>query len=161
MLENIIVLLAGLFILYFIAMLWLRHNLMTDLDHLRQNEQVLFTDFERRRNLVPFLLEGAREGNQISDSWSLLARKKAEFATTSNLAAEAEFEKLLQSYLDNNANKTVLYLEAKKDIKEASRLANEQKIKLNGLSQAFNEKRKKFPYVLASAIFGVHEVAPL
>ena len=161
MLQNLIVLLASLFALYFIGMLWLRHNLMTDLEHLRRNEQLLFTDFERRRNLVPFLLEGAREGSQISDSWSHLARKKAEFATASNLANELEFEKLLQNYVDTNNYKTVLYLDAKKDIKEASRLVSDQKEKLQGLSQTFNEKRKKFPYSLASAIFGVHEVAPL
>ena len=161
MLQNLIVLLAGLIALYFIGILWMRHSLMHDLEILRQNEQLLFTDFERRRNLVPFLLEGAREGNQTSDAWNLLAKKRTEFTQGGGLNKEIEFEKILENYLETNSCKTVLYLDAKKDIEAASRLAADQKIKLNGLSHAFNEKRKKFPYSLASAIFGVHEVAPL
>ena len=161
MLPNLIILFAGLFILYGVAMLWLRQSLMSSLGSLRQNELILDKDLEKRRDLVPFLLEGAREGAQITDSWQMLLQKRAKFTEPKSFAEELEFEKILQDYLLQNACKSLMYLEAKRDIQGVSKRVEAQKETLNALTQSFNEKRKKFPYSLASAIFGVHEVAPL
>lgn len=161
MIPNLIILFAGLFILYGVAMLWLRQNLMNDLEALHQNELILKKDLERRRDLVPFLLEGAREGRELSDSWLLIARKRAAFTQPQPFAAEVEFERFLQDYLAQNTAKTVMYLEAKKDIQEMSDLVEAQKEKLKTLAQDFNDKRKQFPYSLTSAIFAIRDVRVL
>lgn len=161
MLPNLIIIVAGLFVLAFIALLWLRQNLTNALEALHQNELLLRKDLEKRRDLVPFLLEGAREAAAPTDTWALLVQKRSAFAKPSTLAQEFEYEKLLGDYLSNTSFKTVRYLEAKKEIQEVARLVEEQKEKLRIWSQHFNEKRKVFPYSLASGMFGIREVNPL
>lgn len=161
MLPNLIIFLAGLFTLYFIAMLWLRQNLVSELGALHQNELILRTDLEKRRNLVPFLLEGVRESAPITDAWQMLARERSTFVQMKSLNEEFEFAQHLQTFLDQTPCKTVTFLEAKKDIVEVGTLVEDQKIKLRNLALDFNAKRKQFPYSLASAIFGVREVTPL
>lgn len=161
MLPNLIVIIGGIVVLAFIAALWLRQNLIHDLNVLSQNENLLRKDLEKRRDFVPFLLEGAREGSELKDEWQALARKRTSFMQVSTLAQELEFEKSLQIYLDSNNIKTVVYLEAKKDIQEMSKLIEEQKEKIRNLSQNFNAKRKEFPYSLVSGIFAIREVNSL
>lgn len=161
MLPNLIILLAGLFILYFVASLWLRQSLIGDLEALHQNGLILQKDFEKRRDLVPFLLEGAREGTQVTDAWQALARRRAIFTQPQAFAVELEFEKCLQDYLSQSSCKSVMYLEAKKDINDMNKLVETQKEKLKTLAQSFNQKRKQFPYSLASAMFAVREVKAL
>ena len=161
MLANLIVVLAGLATLAFVALLWLRQTLTNSLEHLRQNELLLLKDFEKRRDVVPLLLEGAREAAAPTDTWFLLAQKRSTFTRPATLQQELEFEVLLNEYLAKSPFKTVRFLEAKKDIETLSRLAEEQKQKLRTWSAAFNQKRKEFPYSLASGIFGIREVTPL
>ncbi|QQR54665.1 hypothetical protein IPG41_05755 [Candidatus Peregrinibacteria bacterium] len=159
--PNFILFFAGLFVLAFIALLWLRQTLMHHLDQLKHHQDILKKDLEKVRDLTPFLLEGAREGEGVTDAWNFLVQKRAAFLNPSSLAQDFEFEKDVQHFIANSTLKNVMYLEAKKDLTELFKLIQEQKEKMSVLIQKFNHIRKQFPYSLASGIFGIREVNPL
>lgn len=161
MIANLILILIGLFLLYAAFMFWLRQNLVHMLTGLKHNEDVLRKDFEKQRDMVPILLEGLREGQEPTDAWRALVQKRMEFRAPSTLQAEMDFARTLEEFLKSNSSKALNFLDAKKDIEDLSRLIEEQKNKLKVGTATYNQKRKQFPYSLASAIFGLREVADI
>jgi|GEM_PF-1493499 len=154
MLENSILLVIAVLTILFIALMWLRQNLLHELHEAQSREAVLQKDFEKRRDTVPYLLEGARQAGEPSDSWRKLAEDRAQFHKIQNYQKELEFEKILNNYLLTTDFRTVNFLDAKKDIEELSALIEKQKEDRLQAIARFNERRKQFPYSLASAIFG-------
>ena len=157
MIENLILLLIAILTVLFMGLLWLRYSLLHSLAIARQHEQILQSDFDRRRDMVPYLLEGARELGDHSDTWRKLVEDRSTFHALSdqmNVQRELDFEVTLNSYLQSTALRGVHFLDAKKDIEELSAIIEKEKLSLRDAVQAFNEERKAFPYTLASAIFG-------
>ena len=161
MLANFIFLIAVLFSLAFLGVLWLRQSLFQILSHLTEHEAILRTDMRKRRDIVPFVLEGLREQGEVSDSWRKLVQDRAVFHAPSTLAQEWEFEKNLKEFLAQTDSRSLHFLEGKKDIEELSKLIDKEKLTLHGYALEYNEQRKRFPYSLASAIFGLRDVAVL
>ena len=157
MLENFILVLIAIFTVLFIGLLWLRHTLTERLNIARQHQQILQSDFDRRRDMVPYLLEGAREVGEPSDTWRKLVEDRAAFHalySPENVQRELDFEAKLKSYLQNTPVHAVHFLDAKKDIEELGAIIEKEKQNLQSAVRDFNEQRKIFPYSLASAIFG-------
>lgn len=159
MIENsILLVIAGLSIL-FIALMWLRQSLLHELHEAQSREAVLQKDFEKRRDTVPYLLEGARQAGEPTDTWRKLAEDRAQFHKPQKYEKELEFEKILHNYLQSTHFRTVHFLDAKKNIEELSTLIEKQKEDRLAAISRFNERRKQFPYSLASGIFGFHPLA--
>lgn len=159
MIENSILLVIGALSILFIALMWLRQSLLHELHEAQSREAVLQKDFEKRRDTVPYLLEGARQAGEPTDTWRKLAEDRAQFHKPQNYAKELEFEKILHNYLQSANFRTVHFLDAKKDIEELSVLIEKQKEDRLAAISRFNERRKQFPYSLASGIFGFRELA--
>jgi hypothetical protein len=153
MLTNLILLLITLLILYFVGMLWLRQSLLNALHDLQRRQEVLFKDYERRRDQVPLLLESIRELQEPTDAWRKLVSDRMAFRSAASRVEEEAFEKELLSFLDQTSLRSVNFLEAKKGIQEISTLIDQQKLELQKAAEAFNAKRREFPYSLAAALF--------
>lgn len=158
MIENSILLLIAAAFILFIGLLWLRQNLLHELREAQSREAVLLKDFEKRRDIVPYLLESARSATEPTDTWRKLAEDRGQFMTAQNTQKELEFEQTLQRYLESTNVRTLNFLEAKKNIEELSTLIEEQKRDRQTAMNRFNERRKQFPYSVASAIFGFREL---
>lgn len=158
MLANFILLAIALLVLYFVGLLWLRHNLLDDLHELQRREGVLMKDFEKSRDQVPLLLESLRTQQDTSDTWRKIVADRANFHTQTSLVAEENFQKELMDFLSQSSIRSVDFLEAKKSIEEVTALIAAQKKEIESASKAFNEKRRQFPYTLAAGIFGFKEL---
>ncbi len=159
--TNIILLLAVLFSLAFLGLLWLRQSLLHKLSSLTHHEVVLRRDLQKQRDTVPLILEGLRESNPATDAWRKMVQDRAQFHTSSNLKQELEFASNLQHFISENSSKSLKFLEGKKDIEELGMLVLKERESLAREAEAYNEKRKGFPYSVASAIFGLRDVTVL
>ncbi len=158
MIENIFLLIIAAAVLGFTGLLWLRGSLLHELRDAKEKEAILKKDFEKRRDTVPYLLESARAASEPTDSWRKLVEDRAQFQKAQPYEKELEFERSLHNYLSSNTIRTVNFLEAKKDIEELSQLIEKQKQERQDALSRFNERRKQFPYSLASGIFGFREI---
>lgn len=158
MIENSILIAIAVLAILFTALLWLRQNLLTELHEAQSREAVLLKDFQKRRDTVPYLLESTRAEGETTDTWRKLAEERTQFMTPQNLQKELEFERVLHQYLGTINHRTVNFLDAKKDIEELSKLIEQQKKDRQVAMDRFNERRKLFPYSVASAIFGFREL---
>jgi len=159
MIENIFLLILALAILAFIGLLWLRHNLVTELHEARAREAVLNVDFQKRRDTVPYLLESIREGGESTDAWRHLVKARAVFEKSATLQQELEFEKILHTYLSSTTLRTQNFLEAKKDLEDLSVLIEQQKRDRQEAISRFNERCEQVPYSLARMIFGFNKLS--
>lgn len=158
MIENIFLLVLAAAVIFFSVLMWLRQNLLHDLRDAKEKEAILQRDFEKRRDTVPYLLESARAAGEPTDTWRKLVEDRAQFQNPQPYEKELEFERQLNSYLGAASFRTVNFLDAKKDIEELSRLIEKQKEERLQSIHRFNERRKQFPYSLASGIFGFREI---
>ena len=154
--ENILLIIIAAFAILFMVLLWLRQDLLAELHEAHSREAVLQADFQKRRDTVPYLLESTRAAAEPTDTWRKLAADRAEFMVPQNYQKELEFEQILLRYLESTQLRTLDFSEAKKDIEELSRLIETQKQDRQLAMDRFNERRKQFPYSLASGIFGFH-----
>lgn len=158
MIENIFLLCMGGATVALIGVMWLRQNLLHQLREALSREQVLMKDLAKRRDAVPYLLESARQEAEPGDAWRRLVELRTQFLEPTSYAKELEFEAALKNYLDQSPFKGVNFLDARKDIEELSALIEQQKKDRIEAFSRFNERRKQFPYSLASAIFGFREL---
>lgn len=156
MLENLILLLLALALLLFIALLWLRQSLLQALREVDQRQTLLQKDFEKRRDTVPYLLESVPEAP--SDSWRKLVEDRAALHSEWSLEKELRFEDTLHRYLKETADRSVNFLDAKKDIEELETLIEKEKQELKTAIALFNEQRKQFPYSSTAALFAFREL---
>lgn len=157
MIENIFLLVIAAVVILFTALLWLRSGLLHELREAKESESILQRDFEKRRDTVPYLLESARTA-ESSDAWRKLAQDRMVFQEAQPFSKELEFEKSIETYLSTASERSLNFLEAKKDIEDLSDLIEKQKTERMQAINRFNERRKQFPYSLASAIFGFPEL---
>lgn len=158
MIENIILLIIAALAILFMGLLWLRQNLLTELHEAESRAAILQRDFEKRRDTVPYLLESVRAADEPNDTWRKLAEDRAIFMTEQSYQKELEFEQTLVRYLEATQVRTLNFLDAKKDIQGLSQLIEQQKLDRQAAMNRFNERRKQFPYSVASAIFGFREL---
>ena len=159
MVENIILFVIASLSILFIALMWLRQSLLHELHEAQSRETVLQKDFEKRRDTVPYLLEGARQAGEPTDTWRRLAEDRAQFHKHQSYQKELEFEKTLHNYLQSANFRTVHFLDAKKDIEELSVLIEQQKQDRIVAMNRFNERCEQFPYSLAKIIFGFKKLS--
>lgn len=158
MLANIVLILIALFILYFIGLLWLRQSLLGDLRELQHLRDMMMKDYAKRRDRVPLILESIRELEEPSDLWRKLVQDRTETQKQNSILAEKTFEKELFDFLQNSTVRSVNFLAAKQGIEELTTLLVKEEQQLKEATLRFNTKRKEFPYSLASAVFGFHEI---
>lgn len=158
MIENIILLMIAFATLVFIGIIWLRQNLLHELREALSRQQVLMKDLAKRRDSIPYLLESAKKELEPSDAWRRLVELRTQFLEPQTYAKELEIEAALKQYLAENFFKSVNFLDARKDIEDLSQLIERQKQDRLDAFSRFNERRKEFPYSLASAIFGFREL---
>lgn len=158
MIENLFLIIIAAAVLLFTGLLWLRGVLLHELRDAKEKEAILKKDFEKRRDTVPYLLESARTSSESTDTWRKLAEDRMQFQKAQPYEKELEFERSLHSYLSSANIRSVNFLEAKKNIEELSQLIEKQKQERQDALSRFNERRKQFPYSLASGIFGFREI---
>jgi hypothetical protein len=155
MIENLILILIAAAILGFIVLIWLRQSVAHELREVKTREALLKHDFEHRRDIVPYLLESARKEVGVTDAWTKLAEIRALFLSPQPQEKELEFEGTLLAFVQQTPCRSLHFLDAKKDIEDISTLIEKQKAdRLEAISR-YSERRKQFPYSLASAIFGL------
>lgn len=159
MLANLVLLLITLLVLYFVGLLWLRQNLLSELRELQHRQDVLMKDFEKRRDQVPVLLESIREQQEPSDAWRKLVADRAATQNLHTLEAEENFNRQLDDFIAGTSLRSVNFLQAKQDLEATAQLIEKQKSEIHTASAAYNAKRKQFPYTLASGIFGFREIS--
>lgn len=157
--QNLVLAIFTVLILAFIWAMWLRQGLSHLLQQARASLNVLQKDLAKRRDMVPLLLEGYRSVQEPNDTWRKLLNDRALFHDKVSLEKEWEFEKNLLHFLQETKIDSKNFLQAKKDIEEITTLIEKEKTSLQGATEAFNERRKQFPYSLASAIFGFKSVS--
>lgn len=156
--TKLILLIIGLFILGFIWLLWARHRLLLQLQEIQARHGLILADMAQRRDVVPYLLESTRHEEVLSTAWHTLLTERAVFHAPSTWAQEEAFEQKINTFLQIAQVTTLSFLEAKKDIEELSARIQTGKTKLGAEMQAFDLLKKKFPYSLASGIFGLRNI---
>lgn len=154
--ENLFLILIAIVLLGFIWLMWLRQSLLHRLRDMAQGEAILRRDLAKRRDMVPYLLEGYKQAQDQDQAWRDLLSARQEFHAEgpSIMEAEWQFEATLQSFLQQASLKNLTFLEAKKDIEEITALIHQEKDRFEAARTAFATQAKQFPYSLASAIFG-------
>jgi hypothetical protein len=156
--TKLILLIIGLFVLGFIWLLWARHRLLLQLQEVQASYNLVLADMAHRRDLVPYLLESARHEEVLNTAWHTLLSERAVFHAPSTWAQEEAFEQKINTFLQIAQVNTLPFLEAKKDIEELSQRIEKQKINLFSERELFESLKKKFPYSLASGIFGLRNI---
>ncbi len=153
--TNIFLLIIAALIIAFIWLIWLRQSLLNTLQVSEQKRQILQLDLNKRRDVVPYLLESFRAAQEPNDAWHKILNQRKEFNQSSTLEKEWEFEQNLAHFMRDTHIKTQNFLEAKKAIQDLTDLVEKEKLELEAATQTFTEKQKQFPYSMASAIFGL------
>ncbi|EKD47990.1 MAG: hypothetical protein ACD_65C00182G0001 [uncultured bacterium] len=113
--------------------------------------------FIKRRDMVPLLLESAR----IEDPrWTVLKDKRGELLNNQieknkRLELEKQFGNAISAFIAiADGNKDSVFQEAKKDLmKDIHDEINPAMQKYLDYSEEFNDKLRKFPYIIAAKIF--------
>ena len=156
--ENTFLIVIGIAVLLFIWLLWLRQNLLIDFREAMHQEKLLKRDLEKRRDTVPFLLESLRGEESLKNDWHRILTERQVFQDKFTNEDEWAFEKSLLEFITKPQNKSVHFLEAKKDIEDLSVLVEKEKLHLQEVVNRFNQRRKQFPYSVASAIFAFRKM---
>lgn len=159
MIQNFILLIIALVLLALIALLWLRQSLLHILHEISQQQRLLQKDLDKRRDILPYLLESARQAEPPSDKWRKLVEDHSFFHSQNALSKEWEFQETLNTYLHETPLKSVAFLDAKKDIQGLSALVEQEKKKLTRGIEHYNQRRKEFPFSLAAALFDLKELS--
>jgi len=154
MISDIILILIAVLVLAFIALLWLRHELLNSERNIGHLRGILQKDLNKRRDTVPYLLESMRATLEPTDIWRKIVEQRAIFHASDSLEKEMEFEKEILDFVNTVDIKDVNVLEAKKDILDLTKLIEKEKNEIDLAVSGFNELKIKFPYTVASAIFG-------
>lgn len=153
--ENIFLLIAGLLLIAFIWLLWLRNILLRSLSAVREKESLLQKDYWLRRDTIPYLLESYKIEKEPNDIWPKLVEARARFKVNEN-----EIDELLKKFLLESQNiKNINFQEACKDIVDLNRHIDAEKAEIRQSVEAYDLSRKRFPYSLASAIFSFPEIS--
>jgi hypothetical protein len=157
--ANLILVIIAIAVIIFTWLIWLRYILLHLLQESNHHLQVLKTDLLRRRDTVPYLLESYRKAEEPNETWHKILNARKQFNDPQPTEKEWEFEKELLHFLRDTHIKSLNFLEAKKDIIDLTDLIEKEKLALGAANQTFNEKKKQFPYSIASAIFGLREAS--
>lgn len=156
--TKLILLIIALFVLSFIWLLWARHRLFLQLQEIQARYSLVLADMAQRRDIVPYLLESSRHEEALSSAWHTLLSERALFHGPSTWAQEEAFEQKINTFLQIAQLRTLAFLEAKKDIEDLTARIQTEKAQLNRDMQDFDLLKKKFPYSLASGIFGLRNI---
>lgn len=157
MISNAILVIIGIVILVFIALMWLRFNLMQDLREVRQQEMLLREDLHRRRDMIPYMLEMFRRNAEPNQAWRDLLTARSSFHVPGDTDWEAEwsFEKQLLHFIDETDFKDVDYLESEKQITKLTETIQKEHNNWENAVDRFEKRSSEFPYSLAAKVFGM------
>jgi len=156
---NLFLIIVAAVSLVFIWLLWLRNYISSALIIVQHQSDVLQSDLDKRKDMVPYLLQSFLKSETKSDMWNRLVAERSEFHKTQPIEKEWEFEKSIWSFLKASEHvKNVTFLEAKKDIEDHTDIIEKEKQNLEQAITEYNERRKTFPYSMVSGIFGFHEL---
>lgn len=157
--TNSFILIAGLISLGFIALIWMRVQLVSQLSQCTHKQQILENDLRKRRDTIPVLLEVVRRHEHPNEHWQILLNKRADFHDAQPLSREWDLEKLLMDYVDTLRLNTADFLEIKKDLLRQGEVVQAEFEELQEMIAGYNDTQKRFPYSIASAIFGLKELS--
>ncbi len=113
--------------------------------------------FVKRRDMVPLLLESARMEDQ---RWTALKNKREELLSNmikkdKRLELEKQFGNAISAFIAvAEGNRNSVFQEAKKNLlKDIHEEINPAMRKYLDYSEEFNDKLRKFPYIIAAKIF--------
>lgn len=155
--ENLILILIAVVLLFFVWLLWARQRLLHHLRSFQRRDALLRRDFQKRRDMVPYLLESFRARHEIPPEWTTLLEKRKQFHKLEepSFREELDFEQLLHDFISRYDVKDLSYLEAEKNIKDLTTVIERAQIEWKQEHDRFLNLKKRFPYSVASAIFGV------
>lgn len=156
--SNVILIIIAVLVLAFIWLIWLRRGLINILRDLQQKQIVLQHDLKKRRDTVPYLLESFRSEQEPNAAWREILEQRKTFHGPSSMQQEWEFEKTLLHFVRDTNLSNINFLEAKKDVIDLTTLIEREKQEMEQAATRYNERKKQFPYSLASAIFGLRAV---
>ncbi len=155
MIENLFLIIAAIIIIIFIWLFWLRNSLMRDLIAVTQIQSILKSDFAKRRDIIPYLLESYKAASEPTDLW----RKLLDLRSRTD-SSEIEILETLQGFFASSQSiKNINFHEAKKNISDLNKHIEASNIEIKAKSEIYSALRKRFPYSLASAIFSLPELS--
>lgn len=155
MINSIFIPVLTIISLAFIWILWLRKNMANYLFELKKQKEILVSDFSKRDDMVPRLLQSYPDKGEKSDSWRRLVKVRSELENHDDIEKESEFMDLLSDFIRHADRVNKLeFLEAKKDILDIQQIIEKQMIDAKVVEEKYNKNRKQFPYTFISAIFG-------
>lgn len=157
--SNAFLVLIAIAALLFIGLMWLRFRLITEMSQVNHHLAILNLDLSKRRDKVPLLLESIRRHEHPDERWQILLNKRADFHQEQALSREWDFEKLLLDYLDELNLHDTNFLEVKKGITDLTETIQKEFDAVQTNMEEFNALRKRFPYSVASGIFGLPEMS--
>lgn len=155
--ENLFLILIAIVAVLFIWLIWSRQSLVHHLRSFQRRDELLRRDFQKRRDMVPYLLETFRARHDITPQWLDLLERRKVFHQPGrrSMKAEAEFEQVLNAFIVAYDIRDINYLEAEKNITALNEIIERAKQEWKAEHDAFLNLKKRFPYSVASAIFGV------
>ncbi|MFT7183985.1 MAG: hypothetical protein ACI9QC_000311 [Oceanicoccus sp.] len=154
--ENIFLILIAVVVLGFVWLMWARQHLLSHMHSFQRREVLLRRDFQKRRDIVPYLLDSFRAKHEVNPQWSELLEKRKAFHKVGEIPfkEELEFEEVLLNFVHAYDISDVNYLEAENDILKITEIIKESKLEWKKEENSYNAIKKRFPYSVASVMFG-------
>lgn len=154
--ELFLILIAAISVV-FLWILWARQGLVHHLRSFQRRDLLLRRDLQKRRDMVPYLLESFRAKREVTPEWTALLEQRKAFHAPglSSMNAELAYESELEAFIMSHDLTDVNYLEAERNINKLGETIERAKQAWQAEYDAFVKLRKRFPYSVASAMFGV------
>ncbi len=155
--ENFLLLLIAILLLLFIWLMWARQILISHLRSFQRRDELLRRDYQKRRDMVPYLLESFRSNAEVGTKWHELleARKRFHTEEALSLKEEESFEEKLNTFIQENDIYDINYLEAEKNILKMNETIDLARKEWKAEYDYFLSLKNSFPYSLASVIFKI------
>lgn len=156
--ENLILLAIAAVIFLFLWLFWVRQKLIHHYLAAENFKELVLKDAAHRRDTIPYLLEGFRGSEEYEEQWKQILKWRSEMIGNTNLKDEWAFAGNLLKTLEPMHLPKVQFLDAKKDIEDLTDIINLKRSEFEGARNEFEKLQKRFPYTLASAMFGLRKL---
>jgi len=155
--ENLFLLLIAIVSIAFVWLIWARQKLTHHHRSFQRRETLLRRDLQKRRDMVPLLLESFRMKHEITPQWTDLMDRRKSFHKPgqASMHEEEEFEQALLAFVESYDVTDVTYLETEKHIKNLTQIIERAKKEWSVEHNRFLSVKRKAPFSLVAKIFAI------